>query len=388
MPMLDSIGFYGKIPSVGDFIHRRLPAEFVSVWDGWLQDMIVNSREILGHGWLEHYQAAPPWRFVIAPGIVGPLAWMGLVIPSVDRVGRNFPFTLALPLPGNLDPGETFMEANIWFATLETVAAEALQHQLDMQAWDRRLTGIAPPPLVLAELLDDATVPLIKKQSGPMALSMAGNDPRFLLAGVTAVFRRPYSLFSAVAATREGRMLLATEGLPDKIRSCSLLDGCWAAHGWQVPGSASQTSSLAPSPASSQAPAPVPAPDPAPVPAPVPAPAPAPAQVLAPASAVAAVPASVLIETPASGSLLDMLAPPGSLLDMVLGLAPSSGSLLDLAPAPGSLLDLPPVALAVPDDALLPAPASAPTPVPVQVADDTLPLTDRSRGGPNSRLDA
>src|SRR5690606_36950533 len=29
-------GFYGKLPSRGDFVSRRLPADFIGQWDAWL----------------------------------------------------------------------------------------------------------------------------------------------------------------------------------------------------------------------------------------------------------------------------------------------------------------------------------------------------------------
>ena len=33
-------GFYGKLPSEGDFVTRRLPWEFTSAWDDWLNPEI------------------------------------------------------------------------------------------------------------------------------------------------------------------------------------------------------------------------------------------------------------------------------------------------------------------------------------------------------------
>ena len=41
---------------------------------------------------------APIWRFALAPGVAGPLPMLGVMMPSVDRVGRQFPLTLAAPM--------------------------------------------------------------------------------------------------------------------------------------------------------------------------------------------------------------------------------------------------------------------------------------------------
>ncbi|MET0382001.1 MAG: type VI secretion system-associated protein TagF, partial [Burkholderiaceae bacterium] len=90
-------GFYGKLPSEGDFVSRRLPWEFTTVWDEWLQQGMAASRQTLGGRWLDLYLSAPVWRFQLAPGVCGPLGWRGLFFASVDRVGRYFPLTIAFP---------------------------------------------------------------------------------------------------------------------------------------------------------------------------------------------------------------------------------------------------------------------------------------------------
>ena len=49
---MNAAGFYGKLPSEGDFVTRRLPWEFTSAWDAWLQQGVHASRAALGatHG--------------------------------------------------------------------------------------------------------------------------------------------------------------------------------------------------------------------------------------------------------------------------------------------------------------------------------------------------
>jgi type VI secretion system protein ImpM len=90
-----SFGFYGKIPSRGDFVRSGLPRPFIDAWDGWLQHVMAESRVLLGDAWLPAWMEAPVWRFSICPGVCGPGAALGLFMPSVDRAGRHFPLTLA-----------------------------------------------------------------------------------------------------------------------------------------------------------------------------------------------------------------------------------------------------------------------------------------------------
>jgi type VI secretion system protein ImpM len=95
-PLRDcALGFYGKIPARGDFVRNGLPHAFTDPWDRWLQEGIAASQLELGDAWVPAWLEAPIWSFALAPGICGPDAVLGLWMPSVDRVGRHFPLTVA-----------------------------------------------------------------------------------------------------------------------------------------------------------------------------------------------------------------------------------------------------------------------------------------------------
>jgi hypothetical protein len=79
-------GWYGKIASLGDFASRRLSPDFISRWDGWLQQVMSASRGHLGEAWLNAYLTSPVWRFILFPGVCGESSWVGVFMPSVDKV--------------------------------------------------------------------------------------------------------------------------------------------------------------------------------------------------------------------------------------------------------------------------------------------------------------
>ncbi len=93
------VGLYGKLPTHGDFLRRRVADDFVDAWDPWLQHCIADSRAALGEQWLETYLTSPVWRFALGAHVCGAATVAGIIVPSVDRVGRYFPLTLVWPVP-------------------------------------------------------------------------------------------------------------------------------------------------------------------------------------------------------------------------------------------------------------------------------------------------
>ena len=119
-------GLFGKIPAHGDFVRRHLPRSFVGPWDDWLSAGIAAAQDALGDDWAAAWDTAPAWRFRLAPGVCGPDAAVGAMLPSADMVGRRFAITLAA-LPAHDAPEE-------WFAALEDAALAARDGALDADA--------------------------------------------------------------------------------------------------------------------------------------------------------------------------------------------------------------------------------------------------------------
>lgn len=145
-------GWYGKLPTLGDFASRRLDAGFIEPWDAWLADGLAAQREALGDAWVRAYLHSPAWRFVLMPGVIptprkgaaSTQAWAGVLMPSVDRVGRYFPLTLVAPLaPLPASPNE--VEALLgWLQRLEDVAVDAMQDDWSIERLEEILAQMPP----------------------------------------------------------------------------------------------------------------------------------------------------------------------------------------------------------------------------------------------------
>lgn len=141
-------GFFGKVSSHGDFVGRRLPPSFVGVWDAWLQAGLQSSREQLGAGWLDAYLTGPIWRFALAPGVCDGQAWAGLLMPSVDRVGRHFPLTLAAPAGDGGAMLDWLAGGQQWFDEAESLALDTLEESFVLERFDAALAALPLPPTV------------------------------------------------------------------------------------------------------------------------------------------------------------------------------------------------------------------------------------------------
>lgn len=138
------VGFFGKLPALGDFVSRRLPRPFMEPWDQWLQASMRTSQDMHGEQWLSLFLVSPIWRFALSPGLCGPTAWAGILMPSVDRVGRYYPLTLAQEIQAD-QVTDVFCYGSRWFSELEDAALSALSEAFDLEHFDQALLGIRMP---------------------------------------------------------------------------------------------------------------------------------------------------------------------------------------------------------------------------------------------------
>jgi type VI secretion system protein ImpM len=134
-------GWYGKIPALGDFASRRLPPGFINAWDAWLQRAMATSRAALRERWQEIYLNSPIWRFALLPGVCNNNAWAGIMMPSVDKVGRHFPLTIAIALDPQPEMITTIFASQDWFAAVEQIALSSLSMNFQVQELEDRLTA-------------------------------------------------------------------------------------------------------------------------------------------------------------------------------------------------------------------------------------------------------
>lgn len=146
-----SIGWYGKLPSAGDFLQRRLPDPVVNNWAHWFHNGLVNlQRDAQGPN--DHpFSNAPVWNFVIPATLGSQYVQMGCLLPARDRVGRRYPIC-ALRLFSQQDwrPQQLNMAAS-WYQQLGHTLLNGVRNGFSAEQIDRTLQAIPALPSPPAE---------------------------------------------------------------------------------------------------------------------------------------------------------------------------------------------------------------------------------------------
>jgi type VI secretion system protein ImpM len=136
----DVPAWFGKLPGMGDFAQRRLEPHFQQHWDNWLQRGLQQLRT-QREDWVTHYLEAPLWCFALGEDVLGAKPWLGILMPSVDAVGRYFPLTLAIEMEHAAQSNSENTSATIrrWWARSAKAALSALDEDMDAAGFEAAL---------------------------------------------------------------------------------------------------------------------------------------------------------------------------------------------------------------------------------------------------------
>ncbi|MBI3228690.1 MAG: type VI secretion system-associated protein TagF [Burkholderiales bacterium] len=227
-------GFYGKVTTHGDFVTRRLPRSFIDAWDEWLQLGLQHSKQRMGNGWMNAYLTAPIWRFAVDSGVLDRQAWAGVVMPSVDRVGRHFPLTIAGPNFGHARTLEWLRSGNPWYENLEDLALGSLGEGFQLEQLESTLQNT---PSITHILATGSLVPGRGPISGATCLGLNSfAQLGTALPGVTQELAQMalhgHTLWWTEGSEKIKPCLLICRGMPSPAQCGAMMDGNWQGGGW------------------------------------------------------------------------------------------------------------------------------------------------------------
>ena len=242
------VGFFGKLPSHGDFVGRRVASGFREVWDAWLQRCLTESQRQLGSRWLECYLTSPMWRFFLCDGVAGETSYAGVLLPSVDRVGRYFPLTVVAGLPVELGAASFAEGAAGWFNEVEQLCSGALENpDFELGEFD---TALAATTRWLSGLDQSCLIRPFPGRSTQWRWPLrAVDDPGAALGGAlmttaqTAL--RPMTMWWTAGSDLVYPSVLVSRSLPNPQSFADLLAGTWEGGRWAGEMSSPATTDVA-----------------------------------------------------------------------------------------------------------------------------------------------
>lgn len=171
MDATPTIGWFGKLPCAGDFVHRRLPHALIESVDNWVRQGLAQLRASHPNDWQQIFRTAPMWNCAIPAGVArSGMTLVGLLAPSHDRVGREFPLCAGVALDAGASPTALLSSAHEWLPALGRIVLYAQARPTTVDAFDAAVQSVPLPASpqsdgdgdILSILNDDdvATVPM------------------------------------------------------------------------------------------------------------------------------------------------------------------------------------------------------------------------------------
>lgn len=235
------VGYYGKVPTHGDFVGRGLPKQFREPWDAWLQQIIYTSKQQLAESWMRHFLTFPLYRFALSTGVCGERTWLGVLIPSVDQVGRYYPMTLCRSIESSKELLSAFTRYQSWYDQAEALVLSCLRDDFSLESFEQQLVLMeSQVNQVVLNKTEELTHigHLIQKHPnaawriGGIKFNELNMLSPLLLQSLLDDFCTAYSMWFTQGSEDSTSSFLLAKGLPPFAGATALLDGEWGQWGW------------------------------------------------------------------------------------------------------------------------------------------------------------
>ena len=159
----------------------------------------------------------------------------GVMMPSVDKVGRHFPLTLATTAPVAANPSAIFAGGGKWFGGLEDLALSTLDDSFSFATFDEALAAYGPPPHAEDLAMGIGPPKPLEGERWRFAVDPAcglgPGDPLVTHQVLRASLKR-YSIWWSAGSRLVAPSFLASTGLPLGDSVVALFDGEWGKWNW------------------------------------------------------------------------------------------------------------------------------------------------------------
>ena len=105
----------------------------------------------LADEWLDVYLTGPLWRFALSPGVIDARWWFGVMMPSVDKVGRYFPLVVTRGVSMAPESAAGVAGLDAWYRQVSAAVLETLGPQATIDTFEAALARAPVWPDTLPE---------------------------------------------------------------------------------------------------------------------------------------------------------------------------------------------------------------------------------------------
>jgi type VI secretion system protein ImpM len=226
-PQTEAPAWFGKIAGLGDFASRRLAPETRAVFDTWLARGLAASRSELGERWMNTYLTSPIWCFALAPAVIDTKWHVGVMMPSVDSVGRYFPLLVIQSWGEGPRRAPDLSSLDEWFDSASSAALGTLQGDGGLERLERELAAVPALPIIEAVPgPEPASLPWRERFQVDTGQALADFLLRLADTQVDARYRG-CSFWWPKREAAPARSLSIAVGLPPPEAFARLLEGDW-----------------------------------------------------------------------------------------------------------------------------------------------------------------
>jgi type VI secretion system protein ImpM len=227
-------GFFGKLPTMGDFVGR-----------GWLNSMREGLDKLLQEAFRELLQSSPDGKqailaapcvvLSIRPGVIDEQGLEAVLLPSQDRVGRIFPLCAGVQWTEDGQGGMGWPSLDYTRSLIATVQ-RCLDAEVDPDVLLSEIAALGSPRQyrqTFTGLGEDETLPRLSSQTKLLRIqaSLAATEPA--LRGLCSMLTEASDLLGIRLDAVGGAMdFCACRRVKSGAELAALFDGCWAKYGW------------------------------------------------------------------------------------------------------------------------------------------------------------
>jgi len=216
------MGWFGKLPSTGDFAGRGMPRSLQEAVQDWISSGMAALACLHQEDWQDAYLVSPIWHFAVNSGIWDNPALVGCIAPSVDKIGRYSPL-VAVRAFDRRDINQVLPPRSRWLYQVDETLRRVISERIAVE----EVYDLLAQKLEAEAAADENSAADILGDLGILDSTVDTSKAWFSWPELPALFtdRKDRSFWWAEPSPKSPPRQITHSGKPDNSLFCLLMDG-------------------------------------------------------------------------------------------------------------------------------------------------------------------